>query len=79
MRALAELGHVVPGEVSVMGCNDEGRATGLRPDLTTVHYPLEEMGARAASLVTEACDETKPHRREVLPVRLVERDSVARL
>lgn len=78
IQALQELGHAVPKDVSVMGCNDENRSLVQRPELATVRFPLEEMGARAASLVTTEADDTRPHRLEVLPVELVPRESCGR-
>lgn len=51
MGALLEcqsLGIAVPDEVSVTGFDDLPMVSQLRPALTTVHVPSEEMGQRAA-------------------------------
>jgi DNA-binding LacI/PurR family transcriptional regulator len=77
IRTLIELGVSVPNDVSVIGCNHENRAPGQRPDLSTVHFPLEEIGARAVALAARDFDETTPHRQEILPVYLVPRESCA--
>lgn len=44
----------VPQDVSVAGCNDIWVARDLTPSLTTVHLPLQEMGAAALRLAVAA-------------------------
>ena len=51
LRALAELGLSVPGDVSVVGYDDIDMAAYLPTPLTTVHVPSREMGRRAAALL----------------------------
>ena len=41
-----DLGRAVPGEVSVVGFDDVPLTRDLQPPLTTVHLPLEEIGAQ---------------------------------
>ena len=82
MRAAMEAGLRLPQDLSVIGCNDENRMVGLRPTLSTVHLPAEEMGAMAvrelARMLKE--DPAKPSAAKcMLPVQLVERESVLRL
>ena len=45
---LRELGIAVPHEVSVAGYDDLDIVRHLRPSLTTVHVPVEELGTRVA-------------------------------
>ena len=49
-EALKERGLGIPGDVSVIGYDDRDIAQQMRPPLTTVLLPHEEMGARAASI-----------------------------
>jgi LacI family transcriptional regulator len=76
--ALEELGIRVPDEVSVIGFDDIPAAALNRPALTTMHLPFREGGERAARLLLEMIesgDETT--RQELIPMRLMERDTVA--
>ncbi len=74
-------GIAVPGQLSIIGFDDSPTATHIWPALTTVRWPIREMGSRAArTLVPDflgsgakvASDESP-----VLPSILVERQSVA--
>lgn len=51
---LRENGHSIPGDVSVVGCNDIWVSRDLTPALTTVALPLREMGAGALELGVRA-------------------------
>ncbi|MEO3751100.1 LacI family DNA-binding transcriptional regulator [Streptomyces sp. B6B3] len=53
LRALTEAGLQVPGDVSLVGYDDVPPATDLRPLLTTVHVPYEEMGRTAVRLALD--------------------------
>ena len=50
-QALYEAGKRIPEDVSVVGYDDVPVATELRPGLTTVRVPLEELGRAAMRLV----------------------------
>jgi LacI family transcriptional regulator len=78
LRALAERGIRVPGDCSVVGCDDLDIAGFLTPPLTTVRVPFEETGALAAHLLLRSIRGEKIPARELLPVRFVERASTAR-
>lgn len=67
----------VPEEVSVMGLNDEVGAATSHPAITTIHFPLEEMGRAGLAEVERQALEGRPvaSRKIVLPVSLVERAS----
>jgi len=66
----------VPGDVSVVGYDDIALTVDLRPALTTVHLPLEEIGAYGMRFLL---DERRTAVRTVrVPVRLVARASSAR-
>jgi LacI family transcriptional regulator len=52
-QALGEAGLSVPGDVSVVGFEDHPVASWLRPRLTTIALPHEELGARAVEVLVE--------------------------
>jgi LacI family transcriptional regulator len=67
MRAAAELGLSVPGDLSVVGFDDSDQCTVVAPHLTTVRQPLVEMGRMAASLLLR---QLHNHSSEALRVEL---------
>ncbi|MDT0630906.1 LacI family DNA-binding transcriptional regulator [Rubrivirga sp. S365] len=81
LRALAELGLSVPGDVSVVGYDDIQMAAYLATPLTTVRVPTREMGRRAAALLDLqlSSDAPAPPERVVLDAELVERASTRSL
>jgi len=74
-------GMAVPGELSIIGFDDSPTATHIWPTLSTVRWPIREMGVRAArTLVADFLGkEAKLAEDEspVLPSTFVERQSVA--
>ncbi|EWM12581.1 LacI family DNA-binding transcriptional regulator [Kutzneria sp. 744] len=78
--ALAELGLRCPEDVSVTGFNDMPFVDKQRPALTTVRIPHYDIGYEAARLLLERiATPSSPPKRLVLPVELIERNSVARV
>lgn len=77
VRAARAGGFRVPRDLSVIGCQDDQPAVAAHPFLTTVHFPGEEIGARAAQELDSAFARRPdaPARRIVLPVRLIERET----
>ncbi|HZU19322.1 MAG TPA: LacI family DNA-binding transcriptional regulator [Candidatus Dormibacteraeota bacterium] len=71
LRALRERGRRVPEEVSLCGFDDIPLATDVTPELTTVHVPMVEMGARALRLALGP--RHRQIRTEHLPVHVVAR------
>lgn len=53
MAALRDRGYDVPGDVAVAGFNDIVTARDVRPALTTVRFPLSEMGRTALEMVLQ--------------------------
>jgi DNA-binding LacI/PurR family transcriptional regulator len=51
LAALSRAGVAVPGDVSVVGCDDVPMAAMVAPPLTTIHMPTEEAGAAAVGLL----------------------------
>ncbi|MDM7854654.1 LacI family DNA-binding transcriptional regulator [Cellulomonas alba] len=68
LERLASRGVDVPGDVSVVGCDDVFGADLVRPSLTTVAAPLEKAGHHAAELLLAALDPVHP--RAGAPVEL---------
>ena len=80
VRALAERGISVPGEVSVIGFDDAPLAEMISPALTTMRQPLQDMAQAAMSLLLARITGSNggsPTRR-VLPTSLVVRESTAK-
>ncbi|WP_134740364.1 LacI family DNA-binding transcriptional regulator [Nocardioides sp. 503] len=74
----AERGIDCPGDVSVVGFNDMPFLDKLRPPLTTIAIPHQEIGAEAARLLLESIAEPDRQVRSVLfPLTLVVRGSTA--
>jgi LacI family transcriptional regulator len=74
IEAANRAGIAVPGEISVVGFDDNAVAKTVRPRLTSVRQPVEEMAATACRIVAERIrNPGKPSAHE----KIVERDSVA--
>ncbi len=74
LRALAEAGRSVPGEVSVVGFDDIPMASFANPSLTTVMQDTRLAGERLVGCVLEQL-RGEPVSSEMLPTRLVIRRS----
>jgi LacI family transcriptional regulator len=74
--ALAQRGVDVPGDVAVTGFDDIPMARHLRPQLTTVRQPIQEIGATAFEVLHSMISDGAPAERDVvLPTRLILRES----
>jgi DNA-binding LacI/PurR family transcriptional regulator len=72
------MGRKVPQDISLIGGENEGVSTLLNPPLTTIEEPLREMAEQAATMLDRlTAGETLSVRNAMLPVRLIERNSVA--
>ncbi|MXO60118.1 substrate-binding domain-containing protein [Altererythrobacter salegens] len=70
-------GISVPDDISLVGFDDNAVAKTIRPGLTTVRQPLEEMGEMACKLVAErVIHPARGARHEQIPFQIVERASV---
>lgn len=79
LEVLRENAVLVPRDVSVVGFDDVGPLHLFSPGITAIRQPVRELGARALSLLLESGPPTMTGSppEELLPVTLVERDSVA--
>ncbi len=74
--ALRQHGLDVPGDVAVTGFDDIPMARHLRPQLTTVRQPIQEIGATAFEVLYSMISDAEPAQRDiVLPTQLIPRES----
>jgi phosphoserine phosphatase RsbU/P len=78
LNALLERGVAVPGRVAIAGFDDIDAARFGASPLTTVRQPLSDMGKRALESVLHQIYGTPRETHQVLPARLVKRQSTAR-
>lgn len=79
IHAIYDAGLKVPDDISVVGYDDTISATYLNPPLTTIKFPVAEMGRRAGEMILELAQEkgSLPAQTITLPVELVIRGSTA--
>lgn len=78
MRAARELGVRIPHDVSLVGYDDIEFSRIASPQLTTIRQPTVEKGHTAARLLIDLIAGQKiEHEHVLLPVELVERESVS--
>jgi LacI family transcriptional regulator len=72
LRAAAELGLSIPGDLQVVGFDDIELASYTHPPLSTVAQPKKEIGETSVRLLLERInDNNLPARREILPTKLI--------
>jgi LacI family transcriptional regulator len=72
------MGIKVPQEISIIGGENVGISALQNPPLTTIEEPLHEMAEQAAAVLDQLTSGARvTTRRTIMPVRLIERDSVA--
>ena len=78
IAVLATAGRRVPEDVAVVGYDDSPVATTVRPQLTSVRQPIEEMGHEMARLLIDLVEGSDPvPRRVILATELIRRASSA--
>jgi LacI family transcriptional regulator len=71
------MGLKVPQDISLIGGENERVSSLLNPPLTTIEEPLREMAEQAANMLDNLTTGRRiTERRLMLPIRLVERNSV---
>jgi LacI family transcriptional regulator len=76
MAAAHERGLELPRELSIVGFDDAPISRYVYPRLTTIHYPIADMGTMAARWVLKHVYEQQQDVQQVFEPKLVERDSV---
>jgi LacI family transcriptional regulator len=80
MDAVRERGMRVSEDISIVGFDDIPQACLVRPSLTTVRQPLEQMGRIATQILLDILNNPDhKHNRIELPTELIIRDSTANL
>jgi LacI family transcriptional regulator len=79
VKGLKRGGLRVPEDISVVGFDDGFMASNMEPALTTVRQDVDNKARIAAQLVIDAIEEKESSSNIVLPVSLVERESVRKL
>lgn len=75
IEALTEEGIEVPGQVSVIGCDDIETARLVRPSITTIRTSFEKQGTLAVSHLVGLIQGTESGKIEVLRGRIIPRES----
>jgi LacI family transcriptional regulator len=77
IEAANSAGVSIPGDISLAGFDDNAIARTVRPRLTSVRQPLEEMGEAACQLVVERIRlAARGNVHKQVPFEIVERESV---
>lgn len=75
------LGLHVPGDLSVIGCDDTPMSAYMKPNLTTIRYPFDAVGRFATGHLIRLILGQVPHAEApaqlVLPVELIVRESTS--
>lgn len=76
MDAIKHRGLAVPGDISVVGFDDIGQASEVKPALTTIHVPKQKMGIIAVRRLLQIIKgEEEILHKSLVPTRLVIRQS----
>jgi LacI family transcriptional regulator len=67
----------IPGDISLAGFDDNAIARTVRPRLSSVRQPLEEMGEVACQILVEGLSHpSRTHQHKQVPFEIMERESV---
>ncbi len=75
LRAMTEQGRSVPGDVSVIGFDDQPIASLVTPTLTTVAQDFAELGRQSFTLLERSINRTEGQHTISVPARLIIRGS----
>jgi DNA-binding LacI/PurR family transcriptional regulator len=76
LRAIAEAGLVVPGDIAVFGFDNVVDSLYSRPPLSTVSFPVERHGRRSGEILFELMNgKLSPPYQELTPFEIVVRES----
>lgn len=77
MQRLLKLGRNVPGNISVVGCDDVHQSAYVTPALTTIRTPRYELGRECCKCLMDIINEPDSLCQQVMPVELIVRQSTA--
>jgi LacI family transcriptional regulator len=76
LQATQERGVCVPDDVALVGFDDLPTALDFKPEITTMHQPIQEKGAKAAALLLDLIEGVVDQPQHILlPTQLVIRES----
>lgn len=76
LQVCRELNIDVPDDLKIIGFDDVIIASVTTPQLTTIHQPVKEMANLAIKLLKDAVDGKEVPKQTILPVNLVDRETV---
>ncbi len=76
VKGLLKHGVRIPNDFSIVGFDDVYLSQMCNPSLTTVHQDIERKGREAVRMIVESIAGSKTKEECILPLSLVERDSV---
>ena len=77
LKGLHRLGRKVPDDFSIVSFDDVNLAQLSDPSLTTFHQDIAGKGRAAVEIILDALNGKEGKQESILPIHLVERDSVA--
>ncbi len=78
-NAILKAGKKIPADLSLVGFDGLGHDLLVRPNVTTVHQPVYEIGMRLAETLIARLNGSQKRVKELVPPELILRDSVARV
>ncbi len=78
LKSYKKLGYQIPGDMAVAGFNDDPISQFIDPQLTTIHYPGEQIGEMSVKKMIGALNspsDTRFKQTEILPFELIVRGS----
>ena len=75
VNALKDLGFSIPGDVQVIGMDDIPLASEIRPLISTIHVPVEEMVSKGCKLLIDLIEKKDVMMRKWIKPRLVLRET----
>ena len=76
LQVCRRLSIQVPEDLKIVGFDDVNIASLTTPQLTTIHQPIKEMANVAMDLLNDAADGKVVPKKTILPIKLVERETV---
>ncbi|QDZ15737.1 LacI family DNA-binding transcriptional regulator [Humibacter ginsenosidimutans] len=74
-QAIAEAGLGIPGDIAVVGYDDDALGSAAAPSLTTMHQSMNELGAAMAEKLVKRIEGEEVEHATILETRLIVRSS----